>query len=90
MGAPAGEHYNGAHLWNLNPGRGTEGHFAITGADLGQGAEPLRARVDVTLIDIYERRHALLGVGFVKNVGVAEWYFEPSLETLAIPALGGE
>jgi hypothetical protein len=54
------------------------------------GNDALRARIDVTLIDIYERPHTLLPVGYVHRMGPGDdWYFEPSEEALAIPLPGG-
>jgi hypothetical protein len=48
--------------------------------------EPLRARVDVGLIDIYEREHKLLPVGYIHQLGASnDWYLEPSEEELGIP-----
>lgn len=83
LGSPATDHYNGTHLWNLNPGFGVDGHFKVP-AELGP-ADPLRARLDVTLIDIYERPHALLPVGYTLDLNPgSDWILEPSEEALAI------
>lgn len=78
-------HYNGKYLWNLNPGFMVKGHFGIPSEILQNSDEPLRAKIDVTLIDIYEREHKLLPVGYIHRLGSRDdWYFEPSLEELAI------
>ena len=83
-GPPNSEHYNGNWLWNLNPGFGIKGHFTVPQGMLLQG-DPLRTRVDVTVIDIYEREHKLLPVGFVLKLGERpNWYFEPSEKALDI------
>ena len=88
FGPPGHGHYDGAHLWNLNPGFGVNGHFAVP-AEALSGNDALRARIDVTLIDIYERPHTLLPVGYVHRKGPGDdWYFEPSEEALAIPLPG--
>jgi len=85
LGTPGTGHYDGTYLWNLNPGSGVNGHFAVPAEVLSNG-EPLRARIDVTLIDIYERPHELLPVGYVHRLEQGgDWYFEPSEEALAIP-----
>jgi hypothetical protein len=84
FGNPKSGHYDGTFLWNLNPGSGVNGHFNLPKGIALSDRAPIRARVDVNLIDIYERDHSLLPVGFVLNAG-AEWYFEPSEEALAIP-----
>ena len=89
-GPPRGSnHYSGVHLWNLNPGFGVNGHFPLPqGAlqRLSSKREFIRARVDVTVIDIYERSHDLLPLGYVLTSPEAEWYLEPSDEELDIRA----
>jgi hypothetical protein len=82
---PDSSQYGGRALWNLNPGFGVNGHFDIAGFQLKQD-EPLRARIDVSLVDIYERSHRLLPVGYIHKLGSDDdWYLEPSEEILAIP-----
>lgn len=85
---PQPGHYDGTYLWNLNPGFGVNGHFTAPAYN-AVSSEQLRARVDVTLIDIYERPHILLPVGYVLEVGAGnegnEWYLEPSEEILSVP-----
>ena len=77
--------YSGKTYWNLNPGFGVNGHFDIASLQLNE-SEPLRARIDVTLVDIYKRAHKLLPVGYVHKLGTNDdWYFEPSEEIFAIP-----
>jgi len=77
-------HYSGKVLWNLNPSFGVNGHFAVPEAL--SGSDPLRARVDVTLVDIYGREHRLLPVGWVLDLKRRDdWYLEPSMEILDIP-----
>jgi len=82
---PTTGHYDGTHMWNLNPGFQINGHFFVEGHDSAL-PQPLRARIDVTLIDVYERPHVLLTVGFVLETGTgSNWYLEPSEESLGIP-----
>ena len=77
-------HYNGRYLWNLNPGFGVSGHFNVPAEMLQNDSEPMRARIDVTLIDIYDREHKLLPVGYVRTLGSqGYWYFEPSEDELS-------
>jgi hypothetical protein len=84
FGSPGEGHYDGKYLWNLNPQSGVNGHFKLP-EGMSLHSEPLRARVDVTLIDYYGRRHTLLPVGFVHRLGEGdEWYFEPSEEAFLI------
>lgn len=75
-------HYDGRAWWNLNPQRGVDGRFTAPESAI-QVPGPLRARVDVTVRDRYDREHSLLPVGFVLSRSpVQEWYFEPSVEAL--------
>lgn len=77
-------HYNGNHRWNLNPGQMYGSHFLVS-PEILQVKERLRARIDVTLVDIYERPHELLPVGFIHELGNADsWYAEPSMEELGV------
>jgi hypothetical protein len=77
-------HYDGSYLWNLNPQLSVQGHFAIPESILKRKEEPLRAKVEVTLIDILQRPHTLLPVGYIHNLRPKQdWYFEPSIEELA-------
>jgi pyrimidine deaminase RibD-like protein len=79
-------HYDGEFVWNLNPRRMVGGHFRLPSAIRCDNAEPLRARIDVTLTDIHGRRHKLLPVGWIHGLNVGDqWYFEPSIEALDIP-----
>lgn len=76
-------HYNGGYVWNLNPQQGVVGIFKIPTKALDNPEEPLRVRVDIDLIDIYDRSHSMLPGGYVRNLKKeAEWYFEPAVEEL--------
>ena len=78
-------HYNGKYLWNLNPRFGLEGHFHIPTEILENREEVLRAKIDVTLTDIYKHEHPLLPVGCIHRLGKKDdWYFEASVEELTI------
>lgn len=82
---PTSGHYDGRYLWNLNPGFDVSGHFSILEEVLQKREEPLRARIDVAVLDIYEREHKLLPVGYIHSLGDGEdWYLEPSEEELAV------
>jgi len=87
-GYPEGSsHYNGAYVWNLNPGFGVDGHFPMpveAPTKLTAKKEDIRARIDVTVMDIYERTHKLLPVGYVLSASASEWYLEPSETALRI------
>lgn len=85
LGAAGQGHYDGTYAWNLNPGFGVNGHFKVPDAVVST-TDPLRAKVDVTLIDIYDRAHKLLPVGYVHVMGLEDdWYLEPSETALAVP-----
>jgi len=81
----ASGHYNGKYLWNLNPGFGVSGHFNVPSKAFANRDEPLKAKIAITVIDLYEREHRLLPVGYVNRLGPSdEWYLEPSEEELQI------
>jgi hypothetical protein len=83
-------HYDGKHAWNLNPGCGFGGHFALPPEIRIDRSERIRARIDVTLVDIYDRAHPLLPVGYIHGLGQGDcWYAEASLEELDIPVRPG-
>jgi hypothetical protein len=76
-------HYDGTYLWNLNPGFGIGGHFKIPLEILEHGKDPLRAKIEATVLDIYKRIHVLLPMGFVIELDrSAEWYLEPCMEEI--------
>ena len=76
-------HYDGTYLWNLNPGFGVRGHFGIPAEILKHREVPLRAKIEATVIDIYERSHVLLPMGFViEQDRRGEWYLEPCMEEI--------
>lgn len=87
LGVPASGHYDGSYFWNLNPGFVVDGgHFSVQNFNASSN-DNLRAKIEITLLDIYERSHVLLPVGFILNSGLGnDWYLEPSEECLAIPA----
>lgn len=82
-GSPRSGHYDGRYRWNLNPGSRINGHFSLPFKY--RPSVPLRARVDISLIDIFERSHTMLPVGFILAPGAPDWYAEPSEEALQIP-----
>jgi len=83
---PNSSQYSGKTYWNLNPRFGVNGHFDIASFQLNKD-KPLRARIDVTLVDIYERAHKLLPIGYIHNLRENDdWYFEPSEEIFSIPS----
>ena len=76
-------HYNGKYLWNLNPRFTFGGNFPVPDTILENKNEPIKAKVELTIIDIYDREHVLLPGGFVKHLDQEmDWYAEPSEEEL--------
>jgi hypothetical protein len=72
-------------LWNLNLRQGIAGHFDIP-PEIPTKNERLRAKIEVTLVDIYKRDHVLLPMGFVHGLRPEdEWYAEPSMAEPDIP-----
>lgn len=86
LGVAGAGHYDNTFEWNLNPGFGVNGHFKLPKDALLSSEDPIRAKVEVTLIDIYDRSHKLLPVGWVHNLGNLQngWYLEPSMAALNI------
>lgn len=79
------KHYGGTYVWNLNPGFGVNGWFPIP-RSMAKSNMDIRARVDVVLIDIYDREHKILPLGFVlgRPFSSKDWYLEPSEDALEI------
>lgn len=79
----ASGHYNGQYRWNLNPRFSVSGHFGIPQKILKNRDEPLRAKIEICVLDIYGRQHKLLPVGYVHRLGEQDdWYHEPCEEEL--------
>jgi hypothetical protein len=74
-------HYDGQFQWNFNPRQKFNGHFTVPTA-VQVDMNDLRVRIDVTLIDIYDRSHPLLPVGYILKEPALDWYFEPSMDAL--------
>ena len=78
-----GSHYQGNFPVNLNPQHGFYGWFELP-ASAKDYRIKLLVRVDVTIIDPYERKHSLLPFGFVhkhkEGANEATWYYEPAPE----------
>lgn len=82
-------HYDGRLLWNLNPRSAVVGHFDVPESVLQNGTDWLKARVDLTVIDLYDREHTLLPGGYVYTLQPGEeWYFEPAEEIFGPPSAG--
>ena len=72
---------------SFSPPLTVNGHFEIS-PDIPKGSERLRARIDVTLVDIYQRKHLLLPIGYIHGLKPQDqWYAEPSMELLGIADL---
>lgn len=70
------KHYGGQKLWRLNPGFTLNGHMFIP--DFRKSDERrLELEVQVSLVDIYNREHRHLPLGFVWMPDRKDWYLEP-------------
>jgi hypothetical protein len=69
-------HYAGEKLWRLNPGFAHRGHFTIP-EPAASSEDRLEVEVRLSIIDVYEREHDLLPVGWVYKRDSKSWYFEP-------------
>lgn len=78
-------HYDGKYFWNLNPQKGVSASFTVPDKVLNKKNEPLRALVEITIYDIYDRPHKMLPEGYVKNLNSdRDWYYEPCTEELKV------
>jgi len=77
LGRPTGgKLYDGRHLWNLNPRFAIAGHFELPLA-ARDAPGTLEARVTVTVVDQYERRHGLLPFSWIYDSTPNSWYAHP-------------
>lgn len=76
LGIPRSGHYSGTRQWNLNPNFTIMGHFGVP-KNAVKSRDELRIEFGVTLIDKYERRHALLPMTWVFMRDQNGWYLEP-------------
>jgi hypothetical protein len=75
-------HYDGRYGWNLNPRQMVSGWFNLRNGCQPMKGEPLRAKIDVAVVDIYDYRHNLYPVGYVLEAGADDWYAEPCEELM--------
>lgn len=76
-GVLGGVHYSGKQLWNLNPQSTVFAHFPIR-REPQNANDKLEVKIDVTIVDIYDREHHNLPVSWVYMPNEKAWYFEPS------------
>lgn len=69
-------YYSGDKLWHLNPRHSFWGHFTFP-KEIIIDKDRIELRGTVTVIDQYEREHALLPVGWVYTSETNGWYAEP-------------
>lgn len=78
LGAPVSNRlYDGTTAWNLNPRHGIRGWFSVPD-DAVQSAATLEIVVAVTVIDQYQRPHALLPVSWVLIRDQNAWFAHPA------------
>jgi hypothetical protein len=76
IGKPVAGLYAGENLWNLNPQLAVHGHFTAP-TEVEMSNDELEVKVEITIIDQYERAHRLLPVGYVYIRENNSWYFDP-------------
>jgi len=76
LGIPKKGHYSGKEFWNMNPRLGYGAHFGVPG-EVVKSTKCLEIKVEVTIIDQYNRNHPLLPVGWVYMRDKNSWYAEP-------------
>jgi len=74
-GPPAVGYYSGQKLWNLNPRSGVSGHFPLPDG-IGDDVR-IEVKIDLSIIDAYNREHRNLPVGYVYLRDGNDWYLEP-------------
>lgn len=75
VGLPRG-HYDGTKRWRLNPRMSVVGHFEIPRRVLRRVGR-LEIHASVSIIDVYDRKHDLLPIGWVYLAEQNSWYLEP-------------
>lgn len=71
-------HYSGTFIWNLNP-RVVVGGHALAPNECAESTELLEVKINLVIIDQFERNHELLPFGYVYLREQKDWYFEPSI-----------
>jgi len=70
-------HYYGEEFWNLNPRMGFQGHFSAPNDVLQKNSERFEIKVNITIVDQYERYHKLLPVDWVYEGDGNYWWANP-------------
>jgi len=70
-------YYNGETIWRLNPSTSFSGNFGIDSACVKSKLQ-LRLQADISIIDMYEREHALLPFCYTYVRGDNYWFGEPT------------
>jgi hypothetical protein len=70
-------YHNGETPWHLNPGIEIHGNFSVP-TECASSTEVLRIQVDVKIIDIYDREHALLPFCYTYVRETRTWFLEPT------------
>lgn len=68
--------YNGKTWWNLNPQEAFNGWFPMNPIVM-KSDEDVEVRINLKIMDIYERIHDLLPVGYVYMRNGNSWFLEP-------------
>jgi hypothetical protein len=72
--------YSGKKFLNMNPRSGFQGHFPVP-METVNSRDRLEIRINIKILDQYEREHHLLPVGWVYMRDHNHWFYEPG-ETL--------
>ena len=75
-------HYDDSYAWNLNPRQVVSGLFKLRAAQKPIPKNPLRAKIEVRIHDIYDYPHPLYPVGYVLDHDASDWYAEPCEELM--------
>lgn len=69
-------HYNGTKAWNMNPGLAFVGSFSLA-EEYSKTSKQVGIKVDITIIDQYERQHRLLSTDYVYRKQSNFWELIP-------------
>jgi hypothetical protein len=76
LGGLKSKHYNEKKAWNMNPGLAFVGSFHLPRATI-RSKNPVAVKVNITIIDQYERQHKLLPTDYIYRKKENYWELIP-------------
>jgi hypothetical protein len=82
LGPPVGEGlYSGKLPWNMNPQHVIAGHFDLPSKSIEDLSRRLEVSISITVVDQYERHHALLPMSWIFLRTENNWFAHPVVGT---------